>query len=61
MTATTLHRHHNMITNKNESVHVVIDNEPLSDYTLNEIKVARREIKRGEFYSEKEIMAMFGL
>jgi hypothetical protein len=40
---------------------VVIDDEPLSDYALNEIKEARREIKRGEFYSEKEIKAMFGL
>ena len=61
MTATTLHRHHDAITNNNESVHVVIDDEPLSDYALNVIKEARREIKRGEFYSEKEIKAMFGL
>ena len=61
MTATTLHKHHDTITNHNEPAHVVIDDEPLSDYALNEIKEARREIKRGEFYSEKEIKAMFGL
>ena len=61
MTATTLHKHHDTITNHNESARVVIDDEPLSDYALNEIKEARREIKRGEFYSEKEIKAMFGL
>ncbi|MDO9516554.1 MAG: hypothetical protein Q7J10_00745 [Methanosarcinaceae archaeon] len=60
MTATTLHRQHDTI-NNNELAHVVIDDEPLSDYALNEIKEARREIKRGEFYTEKEIKAMFGL
>ncbi|MBW6471178.1 MAG: hypothetical protein K0A90_08165 [Methanosarcinaceae archaeon] len=61
MTATILHRPHDTITNNNELAHVVIDDEPLSDYALNEIKEAREEIKRGEFYTEKEIKAMFRL
>ena len=61
MTTATLHRHHDTITNKNESLHVVLNDEPLSDYAINEIKEARKEIKRGEFYTEKEIMAKFGL
>ena len=61
MTTATLHRHHDTITNKNESLHVVFNDEPLSDYAINEIKEARKEIKRGEFYTEKEIMAKFRL
>ena len=61
MTTATLHRHHDTITNKNEQLHVVPNDEPLSDYAINEIKEARKEIKRGEFYTEKEIMAKFGL
>ncbi len=61
MTTAALHRHHDTITNKNESLHVVLNDEPLSDYAINEIKEARKEIKRGEFYTEKEIMTKFGL
>ena len=61
MTTAALHRHHDTITNKNESSHVVLNDEPLSDYAINEIKEARKEIKRGEFYTEKEIMTKFGL
>lgn len=61
MTTATLHRHHNTISNKDETVHAVLDEAPLSDYAINEIEEARNEIKRGKFHSEKEIMAKFGL
>lgn len=61
MTTAILHRHHNALTNKNEPSHVVLNENDLTDHTINEIKEARKEIKRGEFYTEKEIMAKFGL
>ena len=61
MTTTILHRHHDAIINKNEPSPVVLNEENLTDYAINEIKEARKEIKRGEFYTEKEIMAKFRL
>ena len=61
MTTATLHGHHNTISNKDKIVHVALDDALLSDYAINEIKEARNEIKRGEFHSEKEIMAKFRL
>ncbi len=61
MTVAISHRHHDAITNKNDPSHVVLNEDDLTDHAINEIKEARKEIKRGEFYTEKEIMAKFGL
>lgn len=33
--------------------------EILTDYAINEIKEARKEIKRGEFHTEKEIIERY--
>lgn len=55
MTNAILHRRHDTITNENEPSQVVINEETLTDYAINEINEARKEIKRGEFYTEKDI------